>query len=583
MNTLITGTYDIRLLVLSVAIALVAAYTALDLAGQVRTSAGYARIGWLIGGAIAMGTGIWSMHFVGMLAFCLPIPVKYDIFKVLISILAAILASGCALFFVSREVMGISNLLGGSLLMALGIITMHYIGMAAMRLSANIHYNYLLVGVSIAIAFIVSLAALYLTFNLPNRSTSANRKQKIASAIVMGAAIPIVHYTGMAATSFHVSEMAKMQSAMNLDSSVLSTAIGILTFAILGLALLISLETTAIERTVALANLEHEIAERQQIEQRLQREQALKLEQALKELQQTQAKLFHTEKISSLGQLVAGIAHEVNNPVNFISGNLFYANQYIQDLTKLLNLYNQKFPQPGDDIAKEIAAMDLEYLLADLPKIISSMQLGTERIQEIMQSLRNFSRVDGTAKKTADIHEGIEATLMILQHRLQANSNRPEIQVVKQYGTLPQIECYVGQLNQVFMNLLANAIDALEESNNGKNFAEILQHPNMIKITTSAEDGYAIVKITDNGSGMPEAVRLQLFDAFFTTKPEGKGTGLGLAISHQIITDTHNGSLQCFSTLDKGTEFIIQIPLAIAVANDLVATVSGTFRAGISN
>lgn len=576
MNTPIAGTYDIRLLVLSVAIAMLAAYTALDLAGQVRTASGYARIGWLFGGAIAMGTGIWSMHFVGMLAFCLPIPVKYDILKVLLSILAAILASGCALFFVSQEVMGIFNLLAGSLLMGLGIITMHYTGMAAMRMSANIHYNYLLVGVSIAIALIVSLVALWLAFHLPDRSTSAHRQQKIASAIVMGTAIPIVHYTGMAATSFDATEMLEMPSLMNLDSSVLSTTIGILTFAILGLALLISLETTAIERTVALANLEREIAERQQIEQRLQREQAQKLEQALQELQHTQAKLFHTEKISALGQLVAGIAHEVNNPVNFISGNLSHAHQYIQDLIHLLKLYNQKFPQPGNEITKKIASVDLEYLLADLPKMISSMKLGTERIKEIMQSLRNFSRVDGTAKKTVDIHEGIEATLMILQHRLQANSNRPEIQVIKQYGTLTQIECYIGQLNQVFMNLLANAIDALEESNIGKTFAEILQHPNMIKITTSAEDGYAIIKIADNGAGMTEAVRLQLFDAFFTTKPEGKGTGLGLAISYQIITDTHNGSLQCFSTLGKGTEFVMQIPLATGIANDSVVAISAT-------
>ncbi|BAZ00743.1 integral membrane sensor signal transduction histidine kinase [Tolypothrix tenuis PCC 7101] len=576
MNTPIAGTYDIRLLVLSVAIAMLAAYTALDLAGQVRTASGYARIGWLLGGAIAMGTGIWSMHFVGMLAFCLPIPVKYDILKILLSILAAILASGCALFFVSQEVMGIFNLLAGSLLMGLGIITMHYTGMAAMQMPAHIHYNYMLVGVSIAIALIVSLVALWLAFHLPDRSTSANRQQKIVSAIVMGAAIPIVHYTGMAATSFHAEEVAEMRSVMNLDSSVLSTTIGILTFAILGLALLISLETTAIERTVALANLEREIAERQQIEQRLQCEQAQKLEQALQELQHTQAKLFHTEKISSLGQLVAGIAHEVNNPVNFICGNLSHAHQYIQDLIHLLNLYNQKFPHPGDDIAKEIAAIDLEYLLADLPKMISSMKLGTERIKEIMQSLRNFSRVDGTAKKTVDIHEGIEATLMILHYRLQANSNRPEIQVIKQYGSLPQIECYIGQLNQVFMNLLANAIDALEESNHGQTFAEILQHPNMIKITTSAEDGYAIIKIADNGAGMTEAVRLQLFDAFFTTKPEGKGTGLGLAISYQIITDTHNGSLQCFSTLGKGTEFVMQIPLATGIANDSVVAISAT-------
>ncbi|MDZ8051579.1 MAG: MHYT domain-containing protein [Aulosira sp. ZfuVER01] len=567
MSTLISGVYDFRLLILSVAIALLAAYTALDLAGQVRTSLGYARIGWLIGGAIAMGTGIWSMHFVGMLAFCLPIPVKYDVYTVLISILAAILASGCALFVVSREVMSIPNLLGGSLLMGLGITTMHYTGMAAMHLSASIHYNYLLVGISVAIAFIVSLVALWLAFHLPDRSTSAHRKQKIISAIVMGAAIPIVHYTGMAATSFHVTAVADISSVMTFDSSVLSTTIGIVTFAILGLALLISLETTAMERTVALANLEREIAQRQQVEKLLQIEQARKLEQALQELQQTQAKLVHTEKISSLGQLVAGVAHEVNNPVSFISGNLSHAHQYVQDLIGLLNLYRLKFSNPGIEIEKQIKTIELEYLLEDLPKMISSMKLGTDRIKEIMESLRSFSRVDGTDKKTADIHQGINTTLMILQHRLKAQPNRPAIQVVKHYGNLPQLECYVGQLNQVFMNLIANAIDALEESNSDKSFADILEHPNVITISTSKDDGYVTISIADNGTGMPEEVRRRLFDPFFTTKVEGKGTGLGLAISYQIITDIHGGSLQCVSPLGKGTEFIIQIPTLTTVSH----------------
>lgn len=567
MDTLITGIYDIHLLILSVAIALLAAYTALDLAGQVRTSDGYVRIGWLIGGAIAMGTGIWSMHFVGMLAFCLPIPVQYDVFTVLLSILAAIFASACALFFVSREVMSRLNLLSGSLLMGFGITTMHYTGMAAMRLPAQIYYNYWLVALSVAIAFVVSLAALWLAFHLPDRTTLASRRQKIVSAMIMGAAIPTMHYTGMAATSFDVTEVPQMSSGWILDSSGLSSTIGIFTFAILGLALLISLEKKAIERTVALINLEYEIAERQQVERRLQLEQARKLEQTLKELKQTQAQLIQSEKISSLGQLVAGIAHEVNNPVTFISGNLSYAHQYVQDLIHLLNLYRKQFPNVGSEIKQQIEAIDVEYLVEDLPKMITSMKFGTDRIQEIMQSLRNFSRMDGNAKKTVDIHQGIDTTLMILQHRLKAESHRPTIQVVKQYGNLPLVECYVGQLNQVFMNLLANAIDAMEESNNGKTYAEIESNPNMITITTCADNDYAIIKIADNGPGIPEELRARLFDAFFTTKAEGKGTGLGLAICHQIITDIHGGSLQCFSTLGKGTEFVIQIPIAIAHGN----------------
>ncbi|BAZ51651.1 integral membrane sensor signal transduction histidine kinase [Nostoc sp. NIES-4103] len=567
MDTLITGIYDFRLLVLSIAIALLAAYTALDLVGQVRTSDGYVQIGWLTAGAIVMGTGIWSMHFVGMLAFCLPIPVQYDVFTILLSILAAILASACALFFVSQEVMSRMNLLGGSLLMGFGITTMHYTGMAAMRLQAKIHYNYFLVGLSVAIAFVVSLAALWLAFHLPDRTTTASRRQKIGSAIIWGMAIPTMHYTGMTATSFHATNVAQMPSSWILDASGLASTISIFTFAILGLALLISLEKKTVDRTVALINLQHEIAERQQVEKQLQLEQARKLEETLKELKQTQAQLIQSEKISSLGQLVAGIAHEVNNPVTFISGNLSYAYQYVEDLIYLLNLYRKQCPNPSVEIKQQIEAIDLNYLLEDLPKMISSMKFGTDRIQEIMQSLRNFSRLDGNNKKTVDIHEGIDTTLMILQHRLKAESHRPTIQVVKQYGKLPLVECYVGQLNQVFMNLLANAIDALEESNKGKTFAEIETNPNMITICTSANEHDVIIKIADNGPGIPEEVRVRLFDAFFTTKAEGKGTGLGLAICHQIITDIHGGSLQCFSTLGKGTEFVIQIPIAIAVTN----------------
>ncbi|MBD2772762.1 AAA family ATPase [Iningainema sp. BLCCT55] len=281
-------------------------------------------------------------------------------------------------------------------------------------------------------------------------------------------------------------------------------------------------------------------------------EKSRQLQQSLLKLQQTQAQLVQTEKISSLGQLVAGVAHEINNPVGFISGNLSHTQQYFQDLINLLNLYIHKFPNPGSEIEQEIKAIDLEYLLSDLPQIISSMELGIDRIQDIMQSLRNFSRVDGPDKKIVNIHEGLDTTLMILQHRLKAKAQRPAINVVKQYGNLPRVECYVGPLNQVFMNLLANAIDALEESN---------QQSPTIHIYTTVQNNYVTIRIADNGPGMSEEVRQKLFEPFFTTKPEGKGTGLGLAISHQIITETHSGSLECFSTPGKGAEFVIQLQL----------------------
>ncbi|MDY6898027.1 MAG: ATP-binding sensor histidine kinase [Cyanobacteriota bacterium] len=290
-------------------------------------------------------------------------------------------------------------------------------------------------------------------------------------------------------------------------------------------------------------------------------EKSQQLQESLQTLQQTQAQLVQTEKISSLGQLVAGVAHEVNNPVGFIAGNLSIANQYIEDLLELLSLYQENLPSPPEEIETFQEDIDLDYLLEDLPKMITSMELGTDRIRDIMQSLRNFSRTDSAEKKPVNVHEGIETTLMILQHRFKANSERPKIELVKKYEELPLVKCYSGQLNQAFMNLLANAIDALDESNEGKTYAEIEKNPNAITIRTSADEDKVTIRIADNGPGMPEEVRRKLFNAFFTTKPEGKGTGLGLSISYQIVTETHDGNLYCLSSPGNGAEFVIELPL----------------------
>ncbi|MEM1394678.1 MAG: response regulator [Cyanobacteria bacterium P01_H01_bin.150] len=283
----------------------------------------------------------------------------------------------------------------------------------------------------------------------------------------------------------------------------------------------------------------------------------LKLRNLNRELQISQFKLMQAEKISSLGQLVAGIAHEVKNPVGFIAGNLEHTANYIQDLISLLNLYQNNLSNTPEEISKKIDAIDLDFLLEDLPKMIASMNLGVERISDIMQSLRNFSRQDATQRKFADIHQGIDTTLMILSHRLKANEIHPKIDVIKDYGNLPEIECFPGQLNQVFMNLFANAIDVLEgKAQTDKSFIPI------ISISTELVNRNSVrVRVADNGDGIREEVKNKLFDAFFTTKPEGKGTGLGLSISYQIITEIHGGTLECFSLEGEGTEFLIQIPI----------------------
>ncbi|MBF2063739.1 MAG: AAA family ATPase [Calothrix sp. C42_A2020_038] len=289
----------------------------------------------------------------------------------------------------------------------------------------------------------------------------------------------------------------------------------------------------------------------------MEQEKTQQLHFSLTKLQQTQAQLVHTEKISSLGQLVAGVAHEVNNPVSFINGNLVHAQQYIQDLINHLRLYQQEYPNPVPSIIEDAETIDLEFLCEDLPKMIDAMKLGTVRIKEIMQSLRNFSRNDGDKQREVDIHEGINTTLMILSHRIKAKPQRPAINIIKEYGTIPLVQCYPGQLNQVFMNLLANAIDALEESNQGKNYHEI---NNQITIRSTCVDEWVTISITDNGLGVTQEVKEKLFNAFFTTKPEGQGTGLGLSISYQIVTEKHRGSLECISSPGEGATFIIKIP-----------------------
>lgn len=325
--------------------------------------------------------------------------------------------------------------------------------------------------------------------------------------------------------------------------------------------------------------------------------QAQQLEKTLQQLQRTQTQLIQSEKMSSLGQLVAGVAHEINNPVNFIYGNLAPAEEYTQDLLRLLQLYEITYPNPTPEIQAKIEAIELDFLREDLPKILNSMKIGADRIREIVLSLRTFSRLDEAEMKAVNIHEGIDSTLLILQNRLKARTDHPPIQIIKEYGNLPVVECFPGQLNQVFMNIITNAVDALDEYNKRRSSSEINLNPSTITIRTTltagvwdgpiANDGtttarncsygieklatdrqlsitnlpFIVIQIIDNGPGMKEEVKRRLFDPFFTTKPVGKGTGLGLAISYQIIVEKHHGILKCNSAPNQGAEFIIQIPI----------------------
>ncbi len=316
-----------------------------------------------------------------------------------------------------------------------------------------------------------------------------------------------------------------------------------------------------LELRIKLAQLETSVAKQATAETELKR-QNHDLTYLLKQLRQTQAQLIHSEKMSSLGQLVAGIAHEINNPINFLQGNLDFTRRHTQEVLELLQLYQQHYPEPVEPIQRRQDAIDLEFISTDLPHILGSMTNGTQRIQQMVCSLRTFSRLDEAELKTVDLHENIESALLLLQHRLQATEQRLAVQVIKKCGELSPMECYISQLNQALLYLLNNAIDALATGVGENLWTESPQITiETLRIPASeAQPAQIAIVITDNGCGIAEAVQHRIFDPFFTTKPMGEGNGLGLALSHQIAVK-HGGSLSFESQVGAGSQFRLALPI----------------------
>ncbi len=337
---------------------------------------------------------------------------------------------------------------------------------------------------------------------------------------------------------------------------------------VLGVIIFFSLEIKPLDKDLlktmsAIGNQIGQFIERKKAQEALEqseqqlRKQTLQIQQAMQELKHTQSQLVQSEKMSALGQMVAGVAHEINNPINFIYGNLSYTHEHTENLLHLLNLYTTTYPNPTAEIQAEAVEIDLDFLRDDLPKMVVSMKNGAERIRAIVLSLRNFARLDEAKKKQVDIHEGIDNTLLFLQNKL-TKTKSPKIQITKDYGNLPLVECYAGQLNQVFLNILNNAIEALDETVE-KRLKEDFSPQIQIR-TEVLDSGDVLIRIADNGFGITEDVQKLIFDPFFTTKPVGKGTGLGLAVSYQVVVEKHKGSLNCISEPGRGTAFWIQIP-----------------------
>ncbi|WP_175815420.1 histidine kinase [Burkholderia diffusa] len=571
------GTYNLLLVLLSLVIATLASYTALDLAAFISLLDNPTlKRAWLAGGAAAMGTGIWSMHFVGMLALSLPIPLGYALPDTGASLAIAVLVSYFALNVVTRARLSRWRLLAGGMLMGAGIVGMHYTGMAAMRMAPGIRYDPALFAASIGVAVIASTVALWMAQTLRAQQARHATAQRIGAALIMGIAITGMHYTAMAAA--HFAPDARCGAANGIDAPWLATTIALFTMATLIVTLLVcrfdarttflrgmtdtlerlvrlrtaELETALrrYEQTTAMLqrtreNMATEIDERRAAQSRLEQEKD-EQRRLLRALEETHVQLLQSEKLASIGQLAAGVAHEINNPIGFISANLNTLRTWVRSLLDVIAAHDAALTQLEPATRDALTAMrgeaDLDYVRDEIVTLIDESIDGAVRVRRIVQDLRDFSRPGSGEWSVVDIHAGLESTLNVVHNELKYKAD-----IVREYGDVPQVECLPSQLNQVFMNLLVNAAHAIPARG-------------VITIRTSSDGEQVSIAISDTGTGMTPDVVRRIFDPFFTTKPVGQGTGLGLSVSHGIV-ERHHGAIDVTSEPGRGTTFCVRLPI----------------------
>ena len=543
-ETGLPGSYDPWLVVLSFLVAWLASYTAFDLVGTIKQGGlhkGAVSVFWRIAAAVALGGGIWVMHFIGMLAFQFDngMAIRYAPGLTAFSMLMAFVFSLGAVYMVTQEKMRNKNLVWGGIIIGTGLAVMLYTGMEAMQMSAVVRYNATLFALSIVVAAVTAMAALWLKFHL----STASALRRMIAGFVLSASICSMHYMGTLSAVFIPLKTPK--DIVGYDSQLLAAEMALVMALVIGIGLAVSTLSRSMNSALQRQNddLRREVDQRRRAEAELRR-----MNQRFSD---TYNQLVQTEKMASIGQLAAGVAHEINNPMGYVNANIGVLKNYMENLFTLIDAYEEKLAGEGinPNIRDEMQALreklELAYLRTDMPSLLNECENGLGRVKAIIDDLKTYSRrADDSHWQQADLNAGLDMTLNIIGSHRQYN-----VAIEKDYGKLPKIECIPQQIDQVFMNLIVNAMQAANKRPDAR-----------VKVRTRQEGGFISVEVIDNGIGISQENMSKLFEPFFTTKKVGEGTGLGLAISYNIVQH-HGGTIEVSSTEGEGTRFKVRLPV----------------------